>query len=253
MHCWPKGEFVLAVVVGMGWRLNCYDNNHTWKHNLLLENFLLVVSIGKGKVVQWLKCKHLTICNVQGKFRHGLISTAITVKWMLVFCDIPESKVTRTALSGKSEPMEGQRKALGTINVEHVRQPLGKVECLFFFFSSQSSGADEFHFSLHIFHAQSLFKRQLTISSLMDSKHLPPAMFIFLLASFLSLWPFEFSTCQVLKLLSCFVEFKEWFLYGYCFWGTWNSILSAYFCTRWLLYSVPLALFCCKMHRLGSI
>lgn len=47
MHCWPKGEFVLAMVVRMDWRLNCYDNYHTWKHNLLLEIFFLVVTVGK--------------------------------------------------------------------------------------------------------------------------------------------------------------------------------------------------------------
>lgn len=50
MHCWPKGEFVLAMVVWMDWRLNCYDNYHTWKHNLLLEIFFLVVTVGKGKI-----------------------------------------------------------------------------------------------------------------------------------------------------------------------------------------------------------
>lgn len=51
MHCWPKGEFVLAMVVRMDWRLNCYDNYHTWKHNVLLEFFFfLVVTVGKGKI-----------------------------------------------------------------------------------------------------------------------------------------------------------------------------------------------------------
>lgn len=151
-----------------------------------------------------------------------------------------------TALSGKSEPMKGQWKGSGTINMKHVRQPLGHVECLFF--SSQSSGADQFHFSLHILCAQGIFKRRLTISSLMDSGHLPPAVLICLLASFFSVGPLEFSACQVLKLLSYFVELRNFFSVVVAF-----EVPPAYFCIRSLLNSVPLALFCCKMCRLGSI
>lgn len=99
-------------------------------------------------------------------------------------------------------------------------------------------------FLLHVFQAQILFKRQLTISSLMDSSHLPSNTLIFLLASFLSLGLFEFTTCQVLKLLSYFVELKELFLYGCCLWGNWKSILPACLCIRSLLYSVPSAAKC---------
>lgn len=49
MHCWPKGEFVLAMVVRMDWRLNCYDNYHTWKHNVLLEFFFPGCYCREGK------------------------------------------------------------------------------------------------------------------------------------------------------------------------------------------------------------
>lgn len=120
-----------------------------------------------------------------------------------------------TALSGKFELMEEQQKASGTINMKHVRQLLGKVEYFFFF----NSLWDQMNLiSFYTYFVPWAFSGG-------SSPFLPwwTVGIFFLLCSFFSLhlfsWPFEFSTCQVLK-VPFFVEFKEWFLYGYCLWGT---------------------------------
>lgn len=96
-------------------------------------------------------------------------------------------------------------------------------------------------FLSHIFQAQSLFKRQLTISSMVDGSHLPSDMLIFLLASFLYIGFFEFLLCQVLKLLSLWNP-RSYFYMTVAFkvpFFRYLSILSVFLCIMALLSWVP--------------